>query len=609
MKIHTLELTSITRYSQTHMDLPSKISVLLGHNAEGKTTILDAIALGLTGACDRTDRAGKGQENLVTTGEKQGSVKLIVSNNGAEPLEVTRYVPGELEIEGQHGGKQQLQANLYEYLGTDAVGPALSTTAFIDMTPSEQKGLLFGLLGLSFEREDILDQVAHEVATDDADNLRRLLNAIPANLFTGDGKTFKKLCKHFYDLRRDYKRDLKALGEPEQQKLGEAAPPIEELLEHLHDLQQQRNEKQLARQKIADVEQIRIRLQLDLDKAKELLPNSGDPETAKAEMQKVLKKLEVLRSKRVAAFARSNANQEALAGIESGRCAYGADLIPCGLTKQKREKVIEEMRQVIKQAQEEYEAAGKEQDLLEERVNELSVEADKLPRALVEAGLKEAEADLANLQVPEGDPQILADEISELTQRIQTGEQVISAANREEGARQEREKQQEKRAGLEQTVEVLEALVDVLSPSGLPGKILSQTIGPIEERANARLQELTDGRYSLHLVLDPDFAILVDHDGVTTDLKRLSSSERFRIGLVLMDAIIHLTGLRFMVIDNADVLDSENRELLMDFIMAIQDDYEQVLVMSTIGPAGATNPHIEGLVVYLLDDGQLREVE
>jgi len=615
MKIHELDLTNVTRYKQAHMDLPSKISVLLGHNAEGKTTILDAIALGLTGACDRTDRAGKGQEQLVTTGQKQGAIKLTVSSNGAEPLTVTRYVPGELAIEGQHGNKTQLQANLCEYLGTDvgALSAALSTTAFIDAKPSDEKGLLFGLLQLKFDRANIIDQVMMDAVDENtlevqAQAMERILKAAPANLFTGEASTFDLLHKHVYQLRRDYKRDLKNLGEPEQPKLGEAAPPIEELLEHLHDLQQQRNEKQLARQKIADVDQIRIRLQLDLDKAKELLPKSGDPETAKADMQKVLKKLEALKSKRVAAFARSTATQEALTGLASGRCAYGADLIPCGLTKQKSEKVFEEMRRVIKQAEEEYKTAGEEQDGLEERINELSVEADKVPRALVEAGLKEAEADLANLQVPEGDPQVLADEISELTQRVQTGEQVISAANREEGARQERKKQQEKRAGLEQTWEVLDALVKVLEPSGLPGKILSQTIGPIEERANARLQELTGGRYSLHLVLDPDFAILVDHDGVTTDLKRLSSSERFRVGVILQEALVSLTGLRFLIVDNVELLDSENRMMFMDLLLSMAPEMDQIIVLSTIGPLGATNPHIDDLALYVLEDGQLEEI-
>jgi hypothetical protein len=38
------------------------------------------------------------------------------------------------------------------------------------------------------------------------------------------------------------------------------------------------------------------------------------------------------------------------------------------------------------------------------------------------------------------------------------------------------------------------------------------------------------------------------------------------------------------------------------------DDYDQIIVLSTIGPAGVTNPHIQGVGVYELEDGQLKEV-
>ena len=105
-----------------------------------------------------------------------------------------------------------------------------------------------------------------------------------------------------------------------------------------------------------------------------------------------------------------------------------------------------------------------------------------------------------------------------------------------------------------------------------------------------------------------DFRIVVNHDGIESDLKLLSSSERMRLGVVLQDAIIRLSGLRFMVIDNCDLLDSENRALLMDTLIQIKDSYDTILMLSTIGPNGATNPHIDDVSVFMLADGKLEEV-
>jgi len=618
MKINELDLTNVTRYKQSHMDLPAKISVLLGHNAEGKTTIADAIALGLTGACERTDKAGKGQENLVSSGEKQGAIKLTVSNNGAEPLEVTRYVPGELAIEGQHGNKTQLQANLCEYLGveTSVLSAALSTTAFIDAKPSDQKGLLFGLLGLSFERADVLEKILDEMSTQLplVSGAAKALNAAPANLFTGEASTFDLLHGHFYTLRRDYKRDLKALGEPEQPKLTDE-PPTAEIVELLEDLRKQRSA--LQKQEAANAATLTMvaRLAEEIRYLEDRIEDAGDPEAAVAELEKVRGKINGRDQERAAKLREAEAYTSVAAAFEAGSiCPVGEDAgleVACGMAKTKREKLIAELESKAELSRGEAGDVAKQLIPLYERKKALKVEAEKPSRVDIEAQIEQKRAELAELPNPVPVGPTTAAEIATLTDRIANGEQVLAAANREEGARQEREKQQEKRAGLEATVEVLEALVDVLSPSGLPGKILSQTIGPIEERANKRLQELTGGRYSLHLVLDPDFAILVDHDGVTTDLKRLSSSERFRVGLVLQESLVHLSGLRFMIVDNLDILDGHNRDLAMDALVSMAPELDQVIVLATIGPGGAhpLNPPIPDVALYLLEDGQLREVE
>jgi DNA repair exonuclease SbcCD ATPase subunit len=294
-------------------------------------------------------------------------------------------------------------------------------------------------------------------------------------------------------------------------------------------------------------------------------------------------------------------------GEKSKACPLSPGLITCAMSKAKREKLIADMTEKAEALRGETCELIDRSDSLVERGDELKALVRQPSKAELEKQIATLESELSDMQ-PETSTVDIKAQIGELAQRVQKGEEILAEINREEGARQIQEKLTAEREKLEQTVGILEHLVEVLSPKGLPGKILSETIGPIEAKANARLSELTGARYQLELILDPDFTIFVTHDGVRIDLKRLSSSERQRIGIVLQDAIVQLSGLRFLIIDNADILDPDNRALLMECLLAMADDYDQIIVLSTIGPAGVTNPHIQGVGVYELEDGQLKEV-
>ncbi|MCK9570771.1 AAA family ATPase, partial [Candidatus Pacearchaeota archaeon] len=207
MKINTLELTNVTSYEHTIMTFPERLTVIVGHNGDGKTTIADAIRQGLTGECARTERGGGKQERMVRTGAQQGSIGLSVSSNGAEPLAVTRYVPGELLIEGMHGNKTQLQDNLCNHLGIElgVLSAALSTSALLEMKSAELKGMFFGFMGLSFEKDALLQRIYAELSRNarSSEEACEYITATPDHLWTGDSKTFDNLYKHCYDLRRD----------------------------------------------------------------------------------------------------------------------------------------------------------------------------------------------------------------------------------------------------------------------------------------------------------------------------------------------------------------------------------------------------------------------
>jgi exonuclease SbcC len=136
--------------------------------------------------------------------------------------------------------------------------------------------------------------------------------------------------------------------------------------------------------------------------------------------------------------------------------------------------------------------------------------------------------------------------------------------------------------------------------------MLARIIGRLQELVNSRLSMLTAGKYSIEFKIAKDFEILVTAGDATTSLALLSDSERMRVGIVLQDALNGLTGMRLMIIDAAEMLDPENKQLLIGMLLQIRDDYDTIIVISTLGETQLKNPGIPGLSVYLVEDGTVR---
>jgi hypothetical protein len=105
-----------------------------------------------------------------------------------------------------------------------------------------------------------------------------------------------------------------------------------------------------------------------------------------------------------------------------------------------------------------------------------------------------------------------------------------------------------------------------------------QGIGSFAQTLNTHLAVFG---YACNFTLDP-FEIGVtsskdNHCGLS--LKQLSESERFRFSVAFQLALATATGIRFIVIDRADVLDRERRKLLT--VLLSNSDVEQAIVLAT----------------------------
>ena len=129
-----------------------------------------------------------------------------------------------------------------------------------------------------------------------------------------------------------------------------------------------------------------------------------------------------------------------------------------------------------------------------------------------------------------------------------------------------------------------EEIAAALAPNGIPGEILGEALGPINQRlASSALmtewaQPLVDGDMSITAGGRP-YALL-------------SESEKWRVDAMIAEAISHLSGVKLLVLDRVDVLDFVGREDLLYWLDGLAEDgeIETALLFATLKALPAALP-------------------
>ena len=129
-----------------------------------------------------------------------------------------------------------------------------------------------------------------------------------------------------------------------------------------------------------------------------------------------------------------------------------------------------------------------------------------------------------------------------------------------------------------------EEIAGALAPNGIPGEILGEALGPINQRlaSSALMTEWTQP--------------LVDGDMTITAGGRLyallSESEKWRVDAMIAEAISHLSGVKLLVLDRVDVLDFVGREDLLYWLDGLAEDgeIETALLFATLKALPAALP-------------------
>jgi len=588
MRIETLRLKNFRSHISTRLDL-DRFNFIRGPNGCGKSSIQMALEYLFTGRCELTDAAGRGAEALIRSGEKELEVSATLESG--ETL-CRRRTPRSqvVEVNGKRVPLDAAETFLAKHFGSaDVLSAVLNADRFADMPAVAQQRFLAQLVeaGKIDIPKDIGD--AFRAINEDPPRLASIADVEAAH-------------KRFYDLRTEATRALKGLGHMETPVGPVDLPSVQEVRNKLDELRQQK-ERLITQKAESDAcwqnAQARLKqVEAEIEEVSaEILSPSEEQELLQLESQR--SHAQKLQQELTELIAEQRTVEKALAaagGFKDKCPTCGQSISPAVKAKEvqtlsARRADLEDLIQGTRDELNEFgnlEAAG----------SRLESHRRALARS---AKLLEEQSRVQAVQIPVGAG--LESPLTTLAERINKGERVLEKAQQGDSAQQAWEAHVRDKASLETRIGLLDKLVEFLGPNGAMMAQASGRIGSFVESLNRHWAAFG---YACNFTLDP-FEIRVisstDNDRALS-LKQLSESERLRFGIAFQIALATATGIRFVVIDRADVLDRQRRKLLTCLLLS--SNIEQAMVLAT-GEEGTLTQVPEGVKFLNLSERPLNE--
>jgi len=579
MRILTLTLKNFRSHQKTVLDL-DRFNFVRGTNGCGKSSIQMALEYLFTGRCDMTDAAGRGAEALIRAGAKELEVSATLENG--ESICRRRTSRSHIvELDGNRVPVDAAETALENRFGSaDVLSAVLNAGRFIEMSEAEQKRLL----------AQVVDAGKVDISEEISDVLRALNEEQPTLASVGD---VEAACRRFYDSRTEASRTLKALGQMEKPDTPSDLPSVQEVMKKLEDLRQQK-ERLVAQKAEVDTSwesaQTRLKqLKMEIEEVSlEILDQSQEQELLQLEFQRG--HAEKLRLELTDLIAEQKTVETSLAAMEGlkGKCPA------CGQPISEQVKAVEMNSLRERLADLEGLIQGTKEELSE--YGGIDVATSRLEghrkAACRRVMLVEEQSKLQVVQRPNAGG--LESRMTILVERINKGERVLEMAQQGESARERWQAYVRQNSALEAKIGLLDKLTEFFGPNGAMMRQSSGRIGSFTEDLNRHLAAFG---YSCSIVLEPfEVRVISSSDArLGLSLKHLSESERFRFSAAFQIALAIVTGLRFVVIDRADVLDKDKRKLFSGLLMSSGLDQAIVLATSDEAPPSIVSQGVKFL--------------
>lgn len=649
MKLTHLTASDFLGLKYVDLDLSRPVNLVLGRNGAGKSSVRDAIQYALIGRCRSTDAAGRGADSLIRRGEERLTVFLQTE---AGSIERSKTI-----------GRPATHNGLTPDASSDLIEALLDMPHLLRLPSKERSTILSAVISPQASIDDIRRHALALSLSDAA--IGSLLGGFggigkgpygPAEIAQAHERCYTKRKAVKAELA-DLKAKLSAVPAgpvPTADDLATAESALETLTCRAGDLREQFGSAQERSRRRAEllVEGERLTEQIAAatsaaEPAQSALPLGPSLEALSEQLAGAQVHAKAAQDAKDAAISEKQARaseeeqiRRQMASLESsgGLCdgAFAPEKLPCPVMAQRQEKAaasVDALRKRLSKAQTAFGAAQATEGKARKAWQDAETEVDRIERLLHAAresaaasGAVDAER-LAQLERRYSEVETALERLGDPdsdVRRIQTEQESLAVQSREARDRRDRIRAALDSAGehmrLRGQVEAKTALVAIfeeLVPAlekGIPARILAEKVGPVQRRINEQLATITGGVYRVAIRAEKDLDLDVYKSSPDSDLplpplppECLSASEQLRLGVALAQAVSIASGLRILVIDEADMLDPGNRGLLMQGVLALTQEIHTTIILATaLRPMTSTT---EQLGVCWMEDGAAALVE
>lgn len=604
MNIERITLKNFRNHRFSVIDFTAPISILTGVNASGKSSIKEAILYALCG-CGRNEITRKNLSNIISYGLVKAEVEIIININNTH-LKITRSRTTKSEsLKLEENGKplsdtpSNIQQHIYEALGIDKrlLSFAFDGSLIYQMNSKDLRDFVFDLMQIKVKKEDLIGALRCTAIEDKY--WKDLLNLAIAENFQAASKMAIEQRK---TAKREMEKNIKpipdriTINDREHHLNGINIKGIEKDLDDIKKKKESLlvEKGRLDAQKMQDPSALTLsknHLAKSLKEAEEKLKmlKECDHQHVKTQSLEQIEKLNYQiaqeQKKLLEAKTLLEGKEKINLGDFSGHCLCFPDLDCYSSehikkkealiqneihTLQKRiddaaknEKQLQDSLRIKNELLNNINQKIEEEKSLKQQIADKKLEISRIDEEIKRFSLDKANADAAKLEA-------VLDDIRNINLQIQFGTTLISKAMEWN----EYQKQLKVQMEAKEQVRIYDTLANFFSSEGYISKILNSSLAPLYERL-----KITQQLLGYPVSFDKEFNILADGKSI----KNLSESERYRLGIILQDSFMHLTGLKTMVIDEVNILDQQNKGLLLNILLKLQGDYENIILFSTIG--------------------------
>lgn len=596
MKITAIQIQNFLGARAVDLQLAEPVTLIAGKNGSGKSSIRDAVALALTADLGRVSLK-KEAGNLVSEGTESGFVEIVTA---ADTYGVAITAAG--KVSDTMSGKETPPALPY----------VLDAQRFARMDDKERRTFLFGLMGVKMDGATIKERLT--VRGCNADKAEQIMPILRA----GFDAASKEAAAKARDAKASWKtitggetwgKDKAAKWKPAPlpENTDKAGSLYENAVARMRETEQELSAAQQAlgaakakaqarqqaaaqrdelTEKAGRIERIKDKLERDEAEANEWQAKvnetrakaSGAPVNPEAPGQYLLRGL-------------ANVTDDFLTIAQNNPGLFEDELIHRAQAHLAEYKKLHGWPHSTKDqaAQPDHEAAAKlpeyEKSLA---LMQSAVANDKRDLAAAEqaaARLQEMDKETAETI----DPQQLQAKVTELTEKRDNWRADVDKYKTMADQAASRQAVIMKAAILHADVLAWTDIADALAPDGIPGEILAEALGPINERLAHSANEAQWARINI----GADMSIFAAEEGAQPRAYALlSESEKWRADAMIAEAVSFLANVKLLVLDRFDVLDMQGREDLLYWLdgLAQDGDIQTALLFGTLKSLPAKLP-------------------